>query len=502
MKTTRVKILADLEAWARDSSSPKVYWLNGLLGTGKTSISHTFSERLDAHQILGASFFCSRSTSKDATCIIPTIANRLAASNPTIRSAILEVLTNKRDVVDFSSLPLAEQFSSLITEPIKLATEIKGCIVIVIDAIDECSSPWMVETLIRTILDCVTNLPLKFFITSRPEDWIKTIFRREAANRPKEFSLHAVAKRDVQGDILTFLSTSLSEIADRHGYSQHGSHWPPQNEVTSLVTQSDGLFIYAATALRYIGAPRVNSQRRLTEFAASGSKSVRQASTIDSLYCMIMDQAFDDNLEDNERALRREILATVLFLQTPLSQDGIAALLETSYVQIEVDLSPFHSVIDIPSTRDGCVSIFHSSFHEFITNPARCGDRHYIDPSETQQKLLTKTLECLNKSLRRNICNLPEDTIGDLPHEITDSSVISEPLRYSCLYWASHLADTLAGPRADITPVLDHLRRFACHHLLHWFECLSAMGGLESGLKSLRKATESIAVSAWRGEMF
>ena len=48
-----------------------------MAGTGKTSIAHTLSERLDKKEMLGASFFCSHSGSqaeKDASLIIPTIA--------------------------------------------------------------------------------------------------------------------------------------------------------------------------------------------------------------------------------------------------------------------------------------------------------------------------------------------------------------------------------------------------------------------------------------------
>ena len=39
--------------------------------------------------------------------------------------------------------------------------------------------------------------------------------------------------------------------------------------------------------------------------------------------------------------------------------------------------------------------------------------------------LTVKCLQLLNKSLRRNICNLAEDTIGALPHVI-DPGVIPE----------------------------------------------------------------------------
>ena len=40
MAGTRVKILADMEAWASDDLSTKVYWLVGLAGTGTSTIFH------------------------------------------------------------------------------------------------------------------------------------------------------------------------------------------------------------------------------------------------------------------------------------------------------------------------------------------------------------------------------------------------------------------------------------------------------------------------------
>ena len=158
--------MADLEAWARDEMAPKVYWMNGHLGTGKTSIAHTLCERLDPQQMLGASFFCSRSVVQDATRIIPTTATMLARSNPEIRSAIREVLTNNPDVADLNSLP--QQFSSLIVNPIQrvIDKDVKIYKIIVIDALDECSSLWIVQSLIKAILDGVVDIPLKFFISS------------------------------------------------------------------------------------------------------------------------------------------------------------------------------------------------------------------------------------------------------------------------------------------------------------------------------------------------
>ena len=178
---------------------------------------------------------------------------------------------------------------------------------------------------------------------------------------------------------------------------------------------------------------------------------------------------------------------------------GMASLLEIPYDQIRADLSPFHSVIHVSSGSDGQISIFHASFREFTVDRVRCGDAHYVDAFKGHKMLTVKCLQLLNRALRRNICDQREDRVHTLAHEIPDLSVIPEALRYSCLYWAVHLSDAFSHPLVDIYPALEHLRTFVNEHLLHWFECLSAIGELETGLNSLSKANETLSVSVQRG---
>lgn len=59
LKGTRTAVLDKIELWTRDFDKPPVYWLNGLAGTGKSTIAQTIVERVFADGQLGASFFCS-----------------------------------------------------------------------------------------------------------------------------------------------------------------------------------------------------------------------------------------------------------------------------------------------------------------------------------------------------------------------------------------------------------------------------------------------------------
>jgi len=44
MKGTRREVLFKLEQWSKDEHDKRVFWLNGLAGTGKSTIAQTFAE--------------------------------------------------------------------------------------------------------------------------------------------------------------------------------------------------------------------------------------------------------------------------------------------------------------------------------------------------------------------------------------------------------------------------------------------------------------------------
>ena len=87
-------ILIGIEQWAGDSGKLPVYWLNGLAGTGKSTIAQTIAERLFADGQLGASFFCSRDFEdrSNLKLIFPTLAVQLARKYPKFRSAFLPLV--------------------------------------------------------------------------------------------------------------------------------------------------------------------------------------------------------------------------------------------------------------------------------------------------------------------------------------------------------------------------------------------------------------------------
>lgn len=54
---TRVELLEEIRDWAADLSAEPIFWLNGMAGTGKSTISRTVAEPFASQGRLGASFF-------------------------------------------------------------------------------------------------------------------------------------------------------------------------------------------------------------------------------------------------------------------------------------------------------------------------------------------------------------------------------------------------------------------------------------------------------------
>ena len=491
MEGTREQILADLEEWAVNDAA-KVLWLNGMAGTGKTSIAHSLCEKLHEHKLLGASFFCSRSASqevRDARLIIPTIASTLSQVSPILRSAMREAIEEQPDVGSLHKLSV--QFRLLLVDPIKsvLDSSLKTYVV-VIDALDECMNLGIVEKLIQAIVDFAPDMPLKFFISSRDTTQIRCTFHHNPDYKPTIMSLHTIETTVVQGDIKRYLHTSLSAIVTRNRLS---IQWPPLDEFEILLERSGRLFIYAATAVRYIGAPNVDFRKRLGHITRL-TPARMNTGIIDSLYNDIMRQAFCE-LQPDEVSARRETLSAVVFPLVPLSMDAIAYLLSTDSLQVQFALAPFQSVIHVPTADTSPVTIFHASFPDFIVNPSRCEEPFGLDQSEGDLMLTVQCLRCLNQSLERNVWNL--DMNMTVPSQEPNANAIPEALRYSCLHWASHLAQALVAALAQnaVAEIQALVSTFVNQHLLHWFECLSALKELESGIMSLDIAYEAISVS-------
>jgi hypothetical protein len=467
---TRMTILADLHSWANAIDSAKIYWMNGMAGTGKTTIACSFCDALENACQLGASFFCSRllPDCRDVTRIISTLAYQLASFSYPFQSALCDILGNDRDIGTYDA---DTQFDKLIREPLlRIKETIPTNLVIVIDALDECSDSNDTRSILDMLFSYAAGLPIKFFVTSRPEPAITRKMLSHDGRSRSILTLHDIERSFVQADIELYLFSELAAIS------------PSVDQVRRLAERAGNLFIYAATAVRYIcpNSPSVNSNERFEiMLEITSNRSSRKYKEIDGLYTNILAAALEDQeLELWEVENIKHILHSIICIKEPMTANTLAGLLELGHERNVLSaLEPLRSVLDI-SSGSNFIFALHASFPDYMLDHGRSG-RFCCNEVQHHQLLAIRCFNTMRNSLRFNICSLessyiPDKAVPDLQNRI--NKFISPQLFYACLYWGDHLQFVESSD--TVSALLDD---FLSTRLLLWIEVLNLKKRIGTG---------------------
>ena len=474
-----------------------MYWLNGLAGTGKTTIAQTIAERTFADGQLGASFFCSRDFEdrSNINLIFPTLAVQLARKYANFRSHLIPLVRLDPGIAHES---LYDQMSKLIVGPLK-KSQISP--VIVIDALDECKDEEPASTVLSVLGQSVSEIPkAKFFVTGRPEPRIRGGFRLPVlAEATDVFVLHEVEPSQVDDDIRLFFTRRFSDLVQRPSdlvQRRDLSDWPTKGQLDLLCERAAGFFVYAVATVKFIDKPSTNPKTQLDLLLQSPESTTREAkteltrnTTLDSLYASILRGAFgrvDD--PDNDPKVRLVLAATIL-ATNPLSPSTIAKVLNLDVQDVFPILSAAQSLLILQGNIDCPVRSFHKSFPDFLTDPDRCTDqRFHVFPPYYHSQLLTGCTNLMGRSLKQNVCGLPDGVansdVRDLEERVGKS--IDTAVQYACRSWHTHLVEgSTISVKADITSAL---HKFLETKLLFWLEALSVLGTAENAIDALQTA--------------
>ncbi|CAE6527223.1 unnamed protein product, partial [Rhizoctonia solani] len=282
---TRYNVLSQLDDWSRDSTAPNLYWMNGMAGTGKTTIATSFSRALEDRKQLAASFFCTVASPecRQVKRIIPSISYQLARYSMPFQRRLCEILASDPDI---HTKNISKQFEWLLKEPLaSVKKAIPDNLVVVIDALDECDDLNGVELLLNMVFKHIHELPLKFFVTSRPKPDIYHKIFPQSPNTRAVFHLHDIESFLVRADIETYIKAELDFVS------------PTEEQIETLVQRSGNLFIYAATLIRYIqlGKRSSNPHKRFKSALEMISRPNSVRTEIDSLYISVLESALDDD---------------------------------------------------------------------------------------------------------------------------------------------------------------------------------------------------------------
>ena len=466
---TRVRILGDIARWANDisSESQSVFWLFGQAGSGKSTIAYTIDRRFefagdaDDTIVLGGNFFCSLQIkeTRSATRIIRTIVYHLALKSKAFADALRAC--GKFDTIHHG---VRSQLECLLIEPWKQAQSADPSkalhFLVVVDALDEIDGRDG-SGFLRDLLDSINKhrlQGLKFFATSRPDPDLVT--HLDSFNDKQIYRLAEVPIEEAQADITTYLNA-------------HIGHSVGHPEMERIAAQAAGLFIYAATVVKYVeGYALVEHEERLSTLFVENPEET----LLDGLYRQVLSDAgyhfksrhYLNHVYTFLCSAERTSTSVVAELLLPPYKTNLAL----SYAEVaDGVLKSLHAVLYIENDK---VLTYHKSFTDFMFDQKRA--KEFCCDQAKHHRLLTDCCFRVMGELKFNIANIESSFLFDrdnsaLPHAIKQN--ITPVLSYSCRNWDHHLS---AAASTNLDALCDILSKFLQLRVLFWIEVMNLLG--------------------------
>lgn len=424
--------------------------------------------------------------------MVSTLAARLAFAVPTYGTKLAAALRKDPDLINSA---LSPRFQGMIAEPIRaIGKQVPtSSLVVVIDALDECGTAETRTRLVSLLLELSKVARwIKIIMTSRPNDELMGLLRNQG-NEPVRRDLFKEDLGSVTSDITLFIHHSLKQVQGEDE-SLAGTSWLHDTTVEDLAARANGLFIWARTACSMI-RHSLNPEEQVKELLA-GNASHDASEQLNSLYGVVLAEALGET-RGKPRVIK-SCISAVITTRIPLSDATLSKLVPN------VGLTELQNVIRrlasvLYRDQSGLVRVVHQSFSDYMVDE-KCDEKYRINKEEENLAVATSCLRIMNKELRFNICELEDSTvyndqISDLPCRI--QKMISPQLQYSCIYWASHLAETLVfnialeTHEAAIQQLADIL---LSPRVLFWIEVLSLVKQLNGGESSLLEVMDWVKV--------
>ncbi|OPB38114.1 hypothetical protein A0O28_0012180 [Trichoderma guizhouense] len=230
---TRVDLLQHIISWTQDPNAKAIFWLNGMAGTGKSTVSRTIAKSLVRTGHLGASFFFKRGEGDRGSSakLFTTIAAQLSIMQTDIASYFEHAIKSNPDI---GNKGLRKQFNELVLQPLSRVPPDQrksDFIVIVIDALDELQEyrqlkgDWPGQSSIDTIVKMA--IPLFIFAATicrfladrkcgNPDDQLRKVLEYET--KSQESKLDATYLPVLNQQIAGLTAREQNEVLQQFKY--------------------------------------------------------------------------------------------------------------------------------------------------------------------------------------------------------------------------------------------------------------------------------------------
>jgi hypothetical protein len=485
LEGTREGILREIETWRSTINLTNILWIKGFPGSGKTSIAQSIVEKLADRKHMHSSFFFQRDSAPFTapSTLIRTIVYELSRQSELFLDAVVAELQTQE--INFGITSVDQQFCRLVKNPLRhLATHSPGqTVVVVIDALNECgglgiSSGKDRDDLLSAIARWARFSPwLKLIITSRDERFISQVLAPISTSLELRLDSHRGSK-----DVAIFLRHEFKKIAHNHGLVG----WPESDQILALAQKAKGLFVWAATLVKFVDQPR--PQDVLAQIVAGDTEL---EGDITKLYVQILRISFS---YDPSRPLQPRFLAefkatvgAIVTAKHPLErQSPLLHILEVEPTTVTYICDRLRSVL----IKTEVLRFHHQSFVDFLISDT-CPENFRINPFQIKESVSLAILKFMDRHLRFNPCGLETSYLSTTRLDARTLSSITPHLSYACQKWS----DALWADNAGSVDILAALRTFFETKLLYWLEVLSLMGTFSLALVQLNSAKGWIGVS-------
>lgn len=347
---------------ALSKSMPKLFWLCGMAGSGKSSVANSIAEatRNDEEFDLTC-FFCKRDdpSLSNPKRLFPTLAYRISQYYASYRAALFDLLCSPdAAVLAARDIDIKTQYDMLLGSLLSKVTETPRTHVVIIDALDECGSSNDQKILAKYILCLAKASPwIKVFVTSRPELGIYN-----ALTTSDESSMTSNINEDVEttDDIRLFVEMRLHRV----GLSLDS------NDIDQLVQRAAGLFIWCSTLFKYLETSR--NPRRDLRYFLSGTAKQEPLAQLYVLYDQILKSAVDMGHQQDVHVLHAILgIIYVSASNRPLSAEAMSCFLrcDERYVDEDGDAvrnmaRALHAVVYEDAST--AIRVCHPSFLDYL----------------------------------------------------------------------------------------------------------------------------------------
>jgi hypothetical protein len=466
-----------------------------LAGTGKSTIARTVARRYFDQKRLGASFFFSKGGGdiSHAGKFFTSFAVQLARNLPQSQRFISDAITEQNDIANQS---LRDQWRQLVFRPL---SRLHGSLslssyVLIVDALDECDNEDHIRIILKLLAEArLLKVRLRVLITSRPEVPIRYGFCQIPNAEHRDFILHDIEAAIVDHDIFLFLHHEIGSIGQEWAFE---TGWPGEQALRKLVANASGLFIWAATACRFIREGRPYATKRLSMMLEGSTFTLAPEHHLNNVYMTVLKSTIHEEYLKEEKEDRysvlKQVLGTLAILYSSLSINSLPGLLYLPKEAIEGGLADLHAILDIPKDTGRPLRLHHPLFRDFLLNKDKCNDlKFWVDKRQAHQTLADNCIRLMSNSLKQDVCR--QGAAGTLVADIESSQIeqfLPPEVRYACLYWIQHLQKSDAQLYDD-----DEVHHFLQVYLLCWLEALGWMEKISEGILVIFSLEAQIQVS-------